>query len=176
MLNKETKISRHGTFISKIKIDHENILNELSLICKTYIKNNLSNLNNEEKKILDNINLSIETKNVSKSLNLAKKNLKNSFSFSDQEIQWLSKHEKKDWINYIIYRYKFKIYPAIHKETSFPPYLLIEPTSVCNIRCVMCFQVDKSFSSKKEYMGFMKLETFKKIIQEAKENNCQKLL
>ena len=95
MLNKETKISRHGTFISKIKIDHENILNELSLICKTYIKNNLSNLNNEEKKILDNINLSIETKNVSKSLNLAKKNLKNSFSFSDQEIQWLSKHEKK---------------------------------------------------------------------------------
>ena len=51
MLNKETKISRHGTFISKIKIDHENILNELSLICKTYIKNNLSNLNNEEKKI-----------------------------------------------------------------------------------------------------------------------------
>ena len=36
----------------------------------------------------------------------------------------------------------------------------------------MCFQVDKSFSSKKEYMGFMKLETFKKIIQEAKENNC----
>ena len=173
MLNKEIKISRHGTFISKVNIDHNNIFKELDLLLKEHIEINWTHLSAEEKRILQDISSSIKDKNVSQSLNLANKNVKIKFNFSDQELQWLSKHRKKDWINYIIYRYKFKVYPAIHKETDFPLYLLIEPTSVCNIRCVMCFQVDESFSKKKEYLGFMDIELFKKIINDAKENNCQ---
>lgn len=173
MLNKEIKISRHGTFISNVKVNHDDILNELGVFLNTCLKNNSNDLNFEEKEILDEVYLSIKNKEVSESLNLASKKSKNIFNFSDQELQWLSKHGRKDWIKYIIYRYKFKIYPAIQKETPFPLYLLIEPTSVCNIRCVMCFQVDKSFSSKKEYLGFMDIQLFKKIILDAKKNNCQ---
>ena len=37
--------------------------------------------------------------------------------------------------------------------TDFPLYLLIEPTSICNLRCVMCFQTDKSFGAEKKFMG-----------------------
>ena len=48
-------------------------------------------------------------------------------------------------------------------------YLLIEPVSTCNLRCPFCFQTDKSFT-RKPYMGLMKFELFKKILDEADEN------
>ena len=56
--------------------------------------------------------------------------------------------------------------------TKFPPYVLIEPTSICNLRCIMCFQVDKSFT-KKEFMGMMPWNIFKKTVDEVSSNNCK---
>ena len=32
-----------------------------------------------------------------------------------------------------------KIYPQTRTLDNFPPYLQIEPTSICNFRCVFCF-------------------------------------
>ena len=93
------------------------------------------------------------------------------FSISPQELHWLEKHDQTKWIEYIIYRYKFKIFPSQRKLLDFPLYLLIEPTSVCNLNCVMCFQADKTFRTK-EFMGMMDWELFKKIADEAKQNNC----
>ena len=49
---------------------------------------------------------------------------------------------------------------------GYPPYLLIEPVSTCNLRCPFCFQTDKSFT-KKPFMGVMKFDLFKKIVDEA---------
>jgi len=69
-------------------------------------------------------------------------------------------------LDYLIYRYKFQLYPKKRIVSKFPIYILIEPTSVCNLRCTMCFQVDKTFT-KKKYMGFMDLNLYKKIIDEA---------
>jgi radical SAM protein with 4Fe4S-binding SPASM domain len=69
---------------------------------------------------------------------------------------------------YLVFRLKFLIAGREKVNIGYPPYLLIEPVSTCNLRCPFCFQVDKSFT-KKPYMGVMKLDLFKKIIDEANE-------
>lgn len=96
----------------------------------------------------------------------------NRFFLSRQEIDWLIKSADSDVVDYLIYRYKFRTWPRKRILSEFPIHLLIEPTSICNIRCVMCFQVDKSFAQK-EYMGRMPLDLFNKVIDEASSNSCR---
>lgn len=68
---------------------------------------------------------------------------------------------------YLVYRYKYNIYPKKKIIEDYPPSVQIEPTSKCNFRCIMCYQSDKSFSSKESgFMGDMKIDIFKKIIDE----------
>ena len=66
---------------------------------------------------------------------------------SHQEENFLKSKSKKLWVDYLIYRYKFKNYNKNGIIPDFPLYLLVEPTSICNLRCSMCFQIDKTFSS-----------------------------
>jgi radical SAM protein with 4Fe4S-binding SPASM domain len=96
----------------------------------------------------------------------------NKFFLSRQEIEWLIKSADSNVVDYLIYRYKFRFYPRKKILSEFPIHLLIEPTSICNIRCVMCFQVDKTFAQK-EYMGRMPLDLFNKVIDEASSNSCK---
>ena len=91
-----------------------------------------------------------------------------------QEMQWISNNGPKHLLDYVVHRYKFKTYPRLMKMSPFPLHLLIEPTSVCNLRCVMCFQSDKSFQTK-EYLGMMDYELFSDIVDQAVENNCKSL-
>ncbi len=67
---------------------------------------------------------------------------------------------------YLNYRYFFEQVATKKMDTDYPPYLLIEPVSACQLRCPFCFQSDKTFT-KKPFMGVMKLELFKKIVDEA---------
>ena len=71
-------------------------------------------------------------------------------------------------IKYIIFRYKFYISGKNKINLGYPPYLLIEPVSTCNLRCPFCFQTDKSFT-KKPFMGVIDFDFFKKIIDQADE-------
>ncbi len=71
-------------------------------------------------------------------------------------------------IKYIIFRYKFYLAGTEKVNLGYPPYLLIEPVSACNLRCPFCFQTDKSFT-KKPYMGVIDLDFFKKVVDEADE-------
>ena len=68
--------------------------------------------------------------------------------------------------NYIIFRYKFFIAGKEKINLGYPPYLLIEPVSTCNLRCPFCFQTDKSFT-KKPFMGVIDFDFFKKVVDEA---------
>jgi len=77
-------------------------------------------------------------------------------------------HDPIRIIKYIIFRYKFLKCGKKKINLGFPPYLLIEPVSTCNLRCPFCFQTDKSFT-KKPYMGVMKMDLFKKVVDEADE-------
>jgi radical SAM protein with 4Fe4S-binding SPASM domain len=59
----------------------------------------------------------------------------------------------------------FRAYKGRKTKLDYMPVRLwIEPTSVCNLRCVMCPNKDLSKAQK----GFMDFELFKKIIDEAK--------
>ena len=74
----------------------------------------------------------------------------------------------KKIIKYIIFRYKFHIAGRKKINLGYPPYLLIEPVSACNLRCPFCFQTDKSFT-RKPFMGVIDFDFFKKVINEADE-------
>ena len=69
---------------------------------------------------------------------------------------------------YINFRFFFEQVSKKKIDTDYPPYLLIEPVSICNLRCPFCFQSDKSFV-KKPFMGMMQLDLFKNIIDQANE-------
>jgi radical SAM protein with 4Fe4S-binding SPASM domain len=88
------------------------------------------------------------------------------------ESDWISRNGKEHLVDYIVSRYKFQRYPKMKRLESFPFHLLIEPTSICNLRCIMCFQSDHSFNTK-EYMGMIDFGMFKDLVSQAVENNCK---
>ena len=90
-----------------------------------------------------------------------------------QEIYFLENNDESVWADYIIFRYKFKIYPKKRIVSDFPIYILIEPVSACNLRCIMCFQIDGSFNSDKEFMGNMDIKIFKNVIDDAVKNGTK---
>jgi len=88
------------------------------------------------------------------------------FDLLPQEIEFIENNDISRWCEYLVFRYKLKVYPKQKKVAEFPVYLLIEPVSACNLRCIMCFQADVTFT-KNPYMGIMDFDFFKKIIDEA---------
>ena len=69
------------------------------------------------------------------------------FVWTHQESFYLNNcNSIKSKIDYLIYRYKFKIFPERKLLSDFPIHVLIEPTSICNLRCVMCYQMDNKFT------------------------------
>ncbi len=98
----------------------------------------------------------------------------NDFSLiTPQQIVFLENNPKSKWTEYLIFRYKFQNFPKKHIDSEFPTHLLIEPVSACNIRCIMCFQVDETFSKNSEFMGTMDFELFKKVIDDAYDLGIQ---
>jgi len=121
------------------------------------------------KLLSDSLNLSEEDRLIINEILCSLKD-KNTFPFdwSIQEANYLINHTEETWVEYIIYRFKFSEYPKRKIETKSPIYIKVEPVSSCNLRCVMCFQVDKTFT-KKPFMGAMDFELFKKIIDDAEK-------
>ncbi len=72
---------------------------------------------------------------------------------------------------YLFYRYRYDIYPVEKKLDNYPPCVQIEPTSICNYRCVFCYQTDPLLTQGRHgHMGMMDLDTFKNIIDQIEEN------
>lgn len=94
------------------------------------------------------------------------------FSYTPQEDEYLRNNSRNIWIKYLVYRFKFRNYPKRKIISTFPVYLLIEPVSSCNLRCVMCFQIDRTFNSK-QYMGKMDFNLFKNVVDQAVEGGVQ---
>lgn len=68
---------------------------------------------------------------------------------------------------YLFYRYRYDVYPVERQLDDYPPCVQIEPTSVCNYRCVFCYQTDKMLTQGRHgHMGMMSLETFKRVVDQ----------
>jgi len=68
---------------------------------------------------------------------------------------------------YIFHRYRYDVYPKEKVLDDYPPYMQIEPSSICNFRCVFCYQTDNTFSQKPHgYMGTMNIDLFKEVIDQ----------
>lgn len=93
------------------------------------------------------------------------------FAWTPQEQFFIAHNATDRVVPYLIYRFKFRVLAERHQVSDFPLHILIEPMSVCNLRCVMCFQVDKSFT-RKPYMGAMNMELFRNVIDQAAEGGA----
>ena len=87
------------------------------------------------------------------------------FKIKNNSYEEIKLMEDKNIIKYILHRYKYEIFPDKKILNKYPPLLQIEPSSVCNFRCVFCFMTDENFSQKKsKHMGVMSLDMYKKIV------------
>lgn len=145
-------------FISKSKIT-EKFIDEII----DQLKHDLSANNSIERKEI-----------IEKLINDLSSNAQQGFILQENEYNFLSQNKKTLWADYLIFRYKFKVYPLLKKTTNFPMHLLVEPVSYCNLKCIMCFQSDPTFT-KPPHMGQMDINLFKKIIDEAVKENCGSL-
>lgn len=69
--------------------------------------------------------------------------------------------------HYLFHRYRYDVFPVTKELDDFPPCVQIEPTSICNLRCVFCFQTDPLLTKPKEgHQGQMPLDRFKKIVDQ----------
>ena len=162
-MNKEI-YKKHNSFFSfkgketdKIKLTYKRILN---------VKKNklgLESLSQDHQKLLDKAlrDLSNEGKKIEEPI----------FKLSENVLAEISSLPDKNLLKYIVHRYRYEIFPKTNTLEDYPPCLQIEPSSICNFRCVFCFETDESFTNKKNgHMGRMSIDLFKKIVDQAEGN------
>jgi radical SAM protein with 4Fe4S-binding SPASM domain len=142
---------KNTSFLTKKDFDKNQILNVLLEQKSDYV--------GSEKEILETIISDLKNQQLE--------------LFSPQEIHFLENNDPVLWSKYLIFRQKFLEFPKKRIVADFPNYLLIEPVSACNLRCIMCFQIDETFTKNKNLMGQMDFELFKKIIDEAFEGGTK---
>ena len=144
----------------KNEVNQKIFLDQLKRILDTEINRN--NFSKNEKKIFDQVLIDL--------FNPPKKNY-TKFSLTPNVIKEIQTLKVEQIINYLIHRYRYEIYPQMQIKDDYPPYLQIEPTSICNYRCVFCFQTDNVFNKRSHgYMGHMNFDTFKLIVDQAEGN------
>mgnify|MGYP001160827156 CR=1 FL=1 len=144
----------------------------VSYITQKYSNKEISNI---KKSIQELIEKEKNKKNFFKKFTISKKDFR-IFEDKAYDLSWLTNQEinsiieygtsLSDKLKFTFHRFRFNFLPSIRVSPDVPAYLLIEPTSICNMRCPMCFQTDKSFTSN-EFMGKMDFNFFKSIIDEA---------
>jgi radical SAM protein with 4Fe4S-binding SPASM domain len=93
------------------------------------------------------------------------------FSLIPSVIEEIATYSDAELPRYLVHRYRYEIFPQLKILDEYPPYLQIEPTSICNFRCIFCFETDPTFTDKANgFMGQMTLDLFKRIIDQAVEN------
>jgi len=86
-------------------------------------------------------------------------------------VEELARLRNEEIIPYLRYRYKYEVYPSHKVVDEYPPLVQIEPTSICNYRCVFCYQTDPRLSNKKNgHMGNMDINLFRNLIDQLHGN------
>ena len=155
---------KHDSFFALKHKKNEKIKNILDRIIKTSKDVSIiKNLSTEYQQLLKTV-----IQDLTSDTDL---NSKTQFNLKSNVISEIKTVEDKDLPRYLVHRYRYEIFPQIKKIDNFPPYLQIEPTSICNYRCVFCFETDPTFTNKKNgHMGQMTLDLFKNVIDQAEGN------
>ena len=125
-------------------------------------KKNLLNLNKDEIEILNYLKQDLFESGTKK---------RPKFKLTPNVVKEIESLNFADIPRYLVHRYRYEIYPQLKIFDDFPPYLQIEPTSICNYRCTFCYQTDNEFNKRSTgFMGHMKLETFKLLVDQAEGN------
>ena len=144
----------------KNNVDKKTFLHQLKKILDKEI--NKKNLSDHKKEIFNQISTDLFNSDNKKKIK---------FSLSQNVIKEIQTQNDQQIINYLIHRYRYEMYPQLKVKDKHPPYLQIEPTSVCNYRCVFCYQTDNKFNKRSQgYMGHMSFETFKEVVDKAEGN------
>lgn len=98
-----------------------------------------------------------------------KKIASSQWKVNKQEMEFIYNYPEKIK-KYLEFRAKFRFPEEMFSD--FPAYIVVEPSSICNLRCSMCFQQDEKLRIKSE-IGTMSMNLWKAIIDEAYENGCQ---
>jgi len=123
---------KHNSF-SNFKLSKENKffdLNKIINILKLEIK---KEKNLFKKNIFENLVFDLSDN---------KREKKIVFKLTPNVIEEIKTIDEKEIANYLYHRYRYEIFPQKKILDDFPPYLQIEPTSICNYRCVFCYQTD----------------------------------
>ena len=89
------------------------------------------------------------------------------FSLRAHVVEEISRLQDAEIARYLFYRYRYDIYPLTHEVDQFPPCVQIEPASICNYRCVFCYQTDSALTKPANgHMGMMDLDLFKTIVDQ----------
>ena len=162
-MNKEV-YKKHNSFFSFkgketdiIKQTYKRILNAKKN------KLGLESLSQDHQKLLDKAlrDLSNENKKIEEPI----------FKLTENVLAEIASLPDKYLLKYIVHRYRYEIFPKTKTLDDYPPCLQIEPSSICNFRCVFCFETDESFTNKKNgHMGRMPIDLFKNIVDQAEGN------
>ena len=93
------------------------------------------------------------------------------FILRDHVVDEIDRIHDDELDRYLRYRYKYDMYPVNKIISEFPPLVQIEPTSICNYRCVFCYQIDPRLTKKNNnHMGIMDIQLFKSLVDELEGN------
>jgi organic radical activating enzyme len=104
---------------------------------------------------------------VTEALKQISDNDSSTFALHSNTIEEIKKIEKESMVDYLFYRYRYERNPVDKVVDDYPPCIQIEPVSICNYRCVFCYQTDPKLSNPKYgHMGTMSVDLFKEIIDQ----------
>jgi len=162
------KYTKQNSF-SDLKIKKPQNTSDILFKINSILGEHILQLNKSKDK--DTKKLNIIEKIYSNLLNDKNNNDEKDFSLHEYSLAEIQTLDDNEIVEYLFHRYRYEFFPNTKKTDSYPPYLQIEPASVCNYRCVFCYQTDKSFSVKSSgHMGYMSFELFKRVIDQAEKN------
>ncbi len=151
--------NKHNSFFKFVDRNLENEKKLLNRIEGLLNEDKLIDLNHKEKDIILNVKKDLYKNNSPSN---------ERFKLSPNVVKEIQTLKNDDIPRYLVHRYRYEIYPLKKIIDDYPPFLQIEPTSICNYRCVFCYQTDNFFNKRSNgFMGHMTLDMFKKIIDQA---------
>ena len=97
--------------------------------------------------------------------------LPSTFHLRPHVIEEMARIDDADLPRYLYHRYRYDVFPITKELDDFPPCVQIEPTSICNFRCVFCFQTDPLLTQRKNgHAGQMPVELFKQLVDQLEGN------